>query len=112
MVDAQHLLGNLIGGALGTALGGRGSLLGGGLLGSRAGLGLGLLGVALAAFEHYQQQQTPMPGGSAPSAQPPASPGATPPPLPVSRPHPRQPRYARHRLRHPIKPKRCCWSAR
>lgn len=76
MLDAERLLGNLLGGSLSRALGGRGSsILRGGSLTTRANIGIGLLGVAMAAFEHYQQQS--------PAPRPPPS-GATPPPPPPS----------------------------
>jgi uncharacterized membrane protein YebE (DUF533 family) len=77
-MDAERLLGNLLGGTLSRALGGRGSsIFRGGSLTSRANLGVGLLGLAMAAFEHYQQQ-------SRHPAAPPA--GGTPPPPPANDP--------------------------
>jgi uncharacterized membrane protein YebE (DUF533 family) len=59
MLDPQRLLGQMLGGGLGDALGGRGNRRrGGGMLGGvgKAQLGIGLLGVAMAAWEHYRQQ--------------------------------------------------------
>lgn len=63
---------------------GLGSLLGGGnplnkaagaLSGNKAMVGLGLLGVAFAAYDHYQQKQSAPPaGGSLPPPPPPGSP--------------------------------------
>ncbi len=81
MFDAERLLGQMIGGALGGTFGGRGrsSILGGGFPGDKAALGLGLLGVAIAAWEHYGEQRTATPPG--PSV-PPPPPGADVPPPP------------------------------
>ncbi|HEY0229780.1 MAG TPA: DUF533 domain-containing protein [Dokdonella sp.] len=82
MVDAERLLGNLVGGALGNALGGRGTpIFRTAAVGSGAGLGLGLLGVAMAAYEHYQQTAAPTAQAAA-AALPAASPAAGPPPTP------------------------------
>jgi len=93
MFDAERLLGNLVGGALGSALGGRGtSILRGGAAGPNASLGLGLLGVAVAAYEHYQQNTAAKPPAAANPPPPPApSPppphaAATPPPPPDGNP--------------------------
>ena len=76
MFNAERLLGQLMGQALGGQLGGGRKrrkqsfglpgLSGGG----KAALGLGLLGVAMAAYEHYQQKP------AAPVPQPMAGPGA------------------------------------
>ncbi|MCU0757211.1 MAG: tellurite resistance TerB family protein [Xanthomonadales bacterium] len=46
------------------------------LSGNKAMVGLGLLGVAFAAYDHYQQQQKPAPGGA--SLPPPPPPGPAP----------------------------------
>src|SRR5690606_33230229 len=73
MFDPQRLLGQMLGGGLGDALGGRGKRRrGGGMLGGvgKAQIGIGLLGVAMAAWEHYRQQ----PGQAAPTAAPTPSP--------------------------------------
>lgn len=97
MFNPERLLGQLMGDALSGQLGGRkrkrssssglGGLMGGLSGGTKAKLGLGLLGIAVAAYQHYQQA----PGGSAPNplagpgaAMPPPPPGtmATPPPPP------------------------------
>jgi uncharacterized membrane protein YebE (DUF533 family) len=84
MFDAERLLGNLVGGAIGSAFGGRGtSILRSGTVGSTAGLGLGLLGVAVAAYEHYQQNTAATPPTSANPRPPPAS---SPPPPPAGNP--------------------------
>jgi uncharacterized membrane protein YebE (DUF533 family) len=81
MLDAERLLGNLLGGTLSQALGGRGSrLLRTGSIGAKANLGIGLLGLAIAAYEHYSQQQPPV--ASAGSHPPPPPPGSGPPPPP------------------------------
>ena len=81
MIDPGKLLGGLLGGrgALG-ALSGLGQSAKGSLGGAAA--GMGLLGVAMAAFEHFSQQKAgaaPMPGAGTP---PPSFPGqaSTPPP--------------------------------
>ncbi len=82
MFDAQTLLGHVLRDALGGGLGGgrrrnrRGSLTGlpRGLEGK---IGMGLIGLAVAAFEHFRQQQ------SAPAASGPATPPMPPPPPPA-----------------------------
>lgn len=82
MLDAERLLGNLLTGTLSQALGGRGSrLLRTGSIGTNANLGMGLLGLAMAAYEHYSQQQ-PTIASAATSRPPPPPPGAGPPPPP------------------------------
>lgn len=76
MIDPQRILGELLGQAVGGGLG-RKRKRGGSMIG-KAQLGIGLLGIAMAAWEHYQgqRQQTP-------AASPPPSPGPrTPPPPP------------------------------
>jgi uncharacterized membrane protein YebE (DUF533 family) len=83
MFDPERLLGQMLGGALGEAFGGqrgrrkRNSAFGTGNLGGKAQLGLGLLGIAMAAFEHYGQQNR---SGSVSCTT--ANPGAPPPPPP------------------------------
>ena len=83
MFDPERLLGQMIGGALGGAFGGRGgrrnSAFRTGDLAGKAQLGIGLLGIAMAAWEHYQQPR-------APAATPGAAGSATPPPAPASGP--------------------------
>ncbi len=94
MFDPERLLQQMVGGALGGALGGRsrsrnrGGGIAGALGGGKAQLGLGLLGVAFAAYEHYSSQQrsattaaTPMPAAAMP---PPPPPAAVPPPPPAA----------------------------
>jgi uncharacterized membrane protein YebE (DUF533 family) len=103
MIDPGKLLGGLLGGS--GALGNLGNLTGlgssgqGGLPG-KAALGMGLLGVAMAAFEHFSEQKAaPVPPtgpmGSAPPSSPPPTPGgfvgAAPPPVPGSMPPPAPP---------------------
>lgn len=104
MFNPERLLGQMVSGALGGALGGRmdkrrerhrsGGLsggIGGGLggllsgnVGGKAQLGLGLLGVAMAAFEHYSQSgKQAQPAAAAPAGAPlMAPPAMTPPPPP------------------------------
>ena len=77
MFDPERLLGQMLGGSLGGMFGGkrgRGkrSAFSTGSIGGKATLGVGLLGVAMAAWEHYQQK----PGastGAASGANPPAA---------------------------------------
>ena len=97
MFNAERLLGQVMGQALGGQLGGRKKrrkqsfglpgLSGGG----KAAIGLGLLGVAMAAFEHYQQKSPaaapqPMagPGAAVPPPPPPGPGAAVPPPPPAA----------------------------
>ena len=93
MFDPERLLGQMLGGALGDAFGGqrgrrkRNSVFGGIGLGGKAQMGLGLLGLAMAAFEHYGQQNrastVPMGASPAPAAAaPPPPPAGMPPPPP------------------------------
>lgn len=99
MFDPQRLLGQLVGQALGVGVGGRSrrrSAIGAGGLGSKAALGLGALGIAMAAFEHYQQRTTASgamagsaapastPGNSVPPPPPPAATAGAPPPPPAA----------------------------
>lgn len=86
MFDPERLLGQMVSGALGGAIGGKsarrrgkggmGGLLGGSGIG-KAQVGIGLLGVAMAAWEHYSSQQKA--GAAAPAAPPAASPVMAPP---------------------------------
>jgi uncharacterized membrane protein YebE (DUF533 family) len=82
MLDPEQLLGQMFSGALGNAFRGHGGYsLSSGMLGSKAEIGLGLLGLAVAAYEHHQQ-----PGLSSTTAMPPPPPpglSAMPPPPPV-----------------------------
>jgi uncharacterized membrane protein YebE (DUF533 family) len=77
MFNPERLLGQLLKTGLGGGLGrGRkrnrgGSLLGGMSMGTKAQLGMGLLGVAIAAYEHFTQQNQSS-GGSAPQGPSPA----------------------------------------
>lgn len=95
MFDPQRMLGQMLGGALGGAFGGS-RKRSRGLLGTssamKAQVGIGLLGVAFAAYEHFQQQRggfaagagshphTPPTGMTMPP--PPPAGGAMPPPPP------------------------------
>ena len=100
MFNAERLLGQLMGQALGGQLGGHkrkrgkssglGGMMGGLSTGTKAQLGLGLLGVAMAAFEHYQNKPgaAPQPMAGPGAAMPPPPPGtgtgaAVPPPPPM-----------------------------
>lgn len=81
MFDPQRLLGQLLGQATGGGFRGKrgrgiGSMVG------KAQLGVGLLGIAMAAWEHYQGQQkaAPVMGGSAPPPPPMRSSNPPPPP--------------------------------
>ncbi len=94
MIDPQNLLGGLLNTALSSGLktgkmnkhaGGLGGLLDP----SKAAMGMGLIGLAIGAFEHFTQQGGPAAGqnASSPSGPPPlpGAPGAMPPPLPTPR---------------------------
>jgi uncharacterized membrane protein YebE (DUF533 family) len=94
MFNAQKLLGSLMGDALSGALGstrrkqkrrpsGLAGLLGGGSTSTKLKMGVGLLGLAYAAYEHYQQ---PAAGASASPPPAPSSASAIPPPPPASTP--------------------------
>lgn len=95
MFDPERMLGQMLSGALGGALGGR-SRRHGAFGGSKAAVGIGLLGVAMAAWEHYSaQQKSAAPAAPAPSAPPPqplaqmpatAAPPPPPPPAPAPAP--------------------------
>lgn len=89
MFDAERLLGQMLGGGLGDAFGGkrgkkrRGAWGGGLSTGAKAQLGVGLLGIAMAAWEHYSQKSAPAAGAPVQGIPPrPPGPGATPPPPP------------------------------
>lgn len=92
MFDPERMLGQMLGGALGGAFGGskkrrRGML--GGNSAMKAQVGIGLLGVAIAAYEHFQQQRGGFAGGA--SAPAPAGGNTTPPPPPGARASPPPP---------------------
>lgn len=103
MFDPERLLKQMVGGALGGAFGGRTRSRGGlaSALGSgKAQLGLGLLGVAIAAYGHYSKSQptAARPAGVAaagltvsPPPPPPPSAMPSPPPPPASAPTRAQP---------------------
>jgi len=104
MFHAERLLGSLLNAALSRGFRSRHDLkrqqrrgiksLAGELLSeNKAAIGMGLLGVAIAAYEHFSQkaQSVPVPGGTVPSpvapmpkplASPPPLPNWSPPPLP------------------------------
>jgi uncharacterized membrane protein YebE (DUF533 family) len=90
MFDPERLLGQMLGGSLGDAFGGkkgkrRRSAFSTGNMAGKAQLGIGLLGIAMAAYEHYTQKNNassgPAPGAYAPMPPTPAR-AATPPPPP------------------------------
>ena len=85
MFDPQRLLGQMLGGGLGGALGGdhrrrKKKGYGGGFMGgntaAKAQLGVGLLGIAIAAYEHYSQNKSPT--ATASGHAPPQPPGSLP----------------------------------
>ncbi|GAB2671356.1 DUF533 domain-containing protein [Arenimonas aestuarii] len=84
MFNAERLLGQLMGQAMGGQLGGRRKKRRGGLglpSGGQMAVGLGLLGVAMAAYEHYSQK----PAATAAQALAGAAPGVAVPPPPPGR---------------------------
>lgn len=95
MFDPERLLGQMIGGAMGGAFGGRrgrrNSAFRTGDLAGKAQLGIGLLGIAMAAWEHYNRPAAATgaavgpgaPAGSAPPPPPAAGPLRPPPPPPA-----------------------------
>lgn len=91
MLDPQQLLGQILGGNMGGSFGGKkrrgkgaGGLLGNMSTTTKAQIGVGLLGVAWAAWDHYSKKgaSAGAPAGAAPVAPPPAPTAATPPPPP------------------------------
>ena len=85
MFNAERLLGNLVVTALSSGLRGGQRLLRsrGGLLGGTAGsiirdnkaaIGMGLLGLAIGAYEHFSQQRNQRPSNPTPSSLPPYAP--------------------------------------
>lgn len=103
MFDPERLLGQMLGGSLGDAFGGkrgkkRRSAFSTGNMAGKAQLGIGLLGIAMAAWEHYQQkpgtsggvaggQAMPQTLGAG-AAMPPPPPPGMPPAAPATRPMP------------------------
>lgn len=110
MFNPEQLLGQLMGDAMSGQLGGKkrksrpsggmGGLLGGMSGATKAKVGMGLLGVAMAAYQHYQQGSTaPQPlGGSALPPPPPGAGAAMPPPPPAAQ-SPERLAHAMHLLR-------------
>lgn len=113
MFNPERLLGQIMGEAFSGQLGGRGRKRGKGLGGwmggmsggTKARIGLGLLGVAFAAYQHYQKPTgqglgQPLAG---PAMPPPPPPGAAasvmPPPPPGANPSPARSEHAMHLLR-------------
>ncbi|MDC8015720.1 tellurite resistance TerB family protein [Tahibacter soli] len=82
MFDPERLLGQMLSGSLGNIFGGRGRSLLGGDLGGKTALGMGALGVAIAAYEHYTESQK-QPASGGPPPPPPPSAGPPPPPPPT-----------------------------
>jgi uncharacterized membrane protein YebE (DUF533 family) len=92
MFNPEQLLGQLLKSGVGGAFGqgkrgkkgkGSGSLLGGLSTGTKAQLGIGLLGVAIAAYDHYSKKGGPTLSPSPAGSMPPTPMGAgTPPPPP------------------------------
>jgi uncharacterized membrane protein YebE (DUF533 family) len=91
MFDPERLLGQMLGGSLGDAFGGkkgkrRRSAFSTGNMAGKAQLGIGLLGIAMAAYEHYTQKNNatsgPAPGAYAPMPPVGARPATPPPPPP------------------------------
>lgn len=106
MFDPERLLRQVMNEALGGSLGGAkrrkgasrstaglGGLLGGALGGGRSGgmssatkakIGMGALGLAIAAYEHYKSSSTPTASGRATPPPPPMHVGSPPPPPPAA----------------------------
>lgn len=107
MFNPEKLLGQLLGDSMSGQLGGKRRARGsGGMFGgisgtSKAQLGIGLLGIAMAAYQHYQQPApapSPLAGGGPPP--PPGSSGTVPPPPPPAEPaSPERLAQAMHLLR-------------
>ncbi len=101
MFNAEKLLGQIMGDAFSGALGGKkrahkrnapglSGLMGGMSTGTKAKIGVGLLGLAYAAYEHYKQPANPASSPSASSPPPPPAASAnlqsSPPPPPTNAP--------------------------
>ncbi len=106
MFDAKRLLGDMLGGVADGALGSKhhkhkkhkkssliDGLLPAGILPGKAAIGMGILGVAIAAFEHFTSRPAAYPAqypaqypAAAPQVPPPLSPSSPPPPPPGSAP--------------------------
>jgi uncharacterized membrane protein YebE (DUF533 family) len=95
MLDPQRLLGSILGGSMGGSFGGRqrrgkgaGGLLGGLSPTTKAQIGIGLLGVAWAAWDHYSKKGA---AAGAPSGAAMGTPMPVPPPVPMATPSPPPP---------------------
>lgn len=99
MFNAEKLLGQMMGDAFSGALGGKkrkhkhsssglSGLMGGMSTGTKAKIGVGLLGLAYAAYEHYKQPTSPAanPSASSPPPPPPTNLQSSPPPPPTNTP--------------------------
>lgn len=80
MFDPLRLLGQLLGQATGGGFGGKRRRGGIGSMVGKAQLGVGLLGIAMAAWEHYQGQQKAAPGMGGSMPPPPMGSSVPPPP--------------------------------
>lgn len=89
-------LGGLLGGSGGGGLGG---MMGGMSGGTKAKLGLGLLGIAVAAYQHYQKPAAPQPAMGTTLPPPLPASAMPPPPPPASAPSPARVEHAMHLLR-------------
>lgn len=108
MFNPEKLLGQLLGDSMSGQLGGKRRSRGpsglfGGISGtSKAQLGIGLLGVAMAAYQHYQQNSTspnPLAGATPPPPPPGPSAAVPPPPPPAAAASPERLAHAMHLLR-------------
>lgn len=92
MIDAEKLLGGLLKGSLKPSIG---KLVkpGAGILPGKAAIGMGLLGVAIAAFEHFSERNKPQ-GKSEPPVPLRGNPVPPPPPPGASAPPPAPPAMA------------------
>ncbi len=106
MFDPERLLQQMVGGALGGAFGGgrrRSSGFGSALGLNKASVGLGLLGVAMAAYSHYSNQPNNAVAGSpsgppaTPSTRPSSATAPPPPPPGISAPTRAQPMLDLHK---------------
>lgn len=108
MFNPERLLGQLVGDALSGSLGGsrrrrRSSMLGGLSTGTKVQIGVGLVGLAIAAWQHFKDKEaSPVATPGGPVATPPPPPmlmAATPPPPPPAAPSFERGEHALHLLR-------------